>query len=270
MEKNNKIFELHNYLNVNGFSKEVLNEITEKIQESNEIGFAGIQRKDLLKNFLSGFMFDKKENNQSYLYNVKYEENIKKIFEEITRKCRKYINKKINIFLFPTFDKFVIEKMNGVNGFSPWKNIIWIFINFKNNWEENLKETIVHELAHALSPFYKGGDLSIGYGIVLDGVAEHFKDFIVSKKKSSWTKVISKERAWEILEEIKIILEKKDFDDYNEIFYGTGKYPMWTGYTIGYYLIEKYFKKHSNFNWGKLLRKNPKEILSELLKRQKS
>ncbi|MBT4651756.1 hypothetical protein HOC13_04525 [Candidatus Woesearchaeota archaeon] len=49
-----------------------------------------------------------------------------------------------------------------------------------------------------------------------------------------------------------------------EVFYGTGKYPNWTGYSIGYYLVEKYLENKQEVDWNKLLRKDPKEILSSL------
>jgi len=265
MEEKN-IFEIHNYLNVKGSPEEIIEEIVKNIPELEGIGFAGYLEKDCLKKFLRGFILDKEGNNQSYSYEVKNEKEVRKICREIIKRCSNFIDKKIHIFLFPTFSKFVIEEMKGLNGFSSWDNTIWIFINFKDGWKESLRETIVHELAHAVSPFYKGGDFPIGYGLVLDGMAEHFKDFIVRGKKSPWTKAISEEKSWEVFKEIKDkgLLEVKDFDKYNEIFYGTGKYPNWTGYTVGYYLIKEYLKNQKEVNWNNFLRKNPKEILKEI------
>ncbi len=266
MEKdNNKIFELHNYLDVNGSPEDVVKEIVKNIPELEDIGFAGCLEKDFLKKILKGFVFGKEGKNQSYLYSFENEKNVRKICWEVIEKCKLYINKKVHIFLFPTYDNFVIEKMGGVNGFSTWNNTLLIFINFRDNWEASLKEAIVHELAHALSPFYKGGDFSVGSGLVLDGLAEHFKYFVLSVKRSPWTQAISEKKAWEIFKELKNILEVKDFDKYNEVFYGTGRYPMWAGYTIGYYLIEDYLKNKKNIDWKKLLREDPMKILNEII-----
>ena len=66
-----------------------------------------------------------------------------------------------------------------------------------------------------------------------------------------------------LLEELKDKLDSENFDDYIEVFYGSGKYPNWSGYTIGYNLITKYLEGKENVNWNDLLRKNPKEILKE-------
>jgi len=262
-----KIFELHNYLDVERNPDEVINKILERIPDLDNVGYAGYLEKDWLKKLLEGFVFDKYGENQKYLYESNYDKEIEKICEESMEICREYINEKIHIFLFPTFDKFVIKKMQGVNGFSSWNNTILIFINFVEGWKESLKETIVHELAHALSPFYKGGDFSIGEGLILDGVAENFKDFVIGSKKSPHTSAVSKEESWKILKQIikDDSLFIKNFDKYNEVFYGTGKYPLWAGYTIGYYLIEEYLKKQEAINWNELLKKDPKEILEETL-----
>jgi len=53
-------------------------------------------------------------------------------------------------------------------------------------------------LAHALSPFAEH-DAPIGYWLVLEGIAENFKDFIFPESRSDWTKAISEEEAKKIL-----------------------------------------------------------------------
>lgn len=263
MEKvKNKTFEIYSYLSLEGSPEEIMEKIIEKVPNLDNIGYAGYLKKDWLMMTLKRLMLDKEENNQSYVYNTEYEKKIKLICREIIKKCEKYIDEKTHIFLFPTFDKFAIEKMRGVSGFCPWNNTILIFINFINGWEKQFEETIVHELAHALSPFAKP-DAQIGPWLILEGLAEHFKDSIIKQDRSPWTKAISEEESWKIFDEIKNSLEKSDFDKYSEIFYGTGKYPLWAGYTIGYFLVKRYLEKFPNFDWKELLKKDPEKILKE-------
>lgn len=206
---------------------------------------------------------DKEGENQQYLYREKYGEEIKTTCKKVIDKCKEYLNGKIHIFLFPTFDKFTIKNMNSISGFCPRKNTIFLFINFTGNWESHLRGSIVHELAHALSPYCKPYT-SIGSWLILEGIAENFKEFIFPGKSSSWVKVTSEEKASKIFNQILGILDENDFEKYSEVFYGTGKYPLWTGYTIGYYLIKKYIKEHPNVKWNELFGKNPKEILNEV------
>ena len=260
----NKIFELHNYLDVKGKPEEIVEKIVEAIPESDEIGFAGYLEKKWLKMTLKRLILDKKGNNQPYSYYSDYEKEIKSICEEVFKKCEKYIDKKIYVFLFPTFDEFAVKNMNGVSGFCPWKNTLLIFINFNKEWKKYLKESLIHELAHALSPYIKL-ETPIGFWLVLEGLAENFKDFILPGNKSNWTKAISEKKSWEIFEQLKNNnwLESEDFEKYAEVFYGTGKYPLWAGYTIGYYLVKKYIHNQKNIDWNSLLRINPKKILEE-------
>lgn len=261
-KRDNKNFELHNYLDVNGSPEEIIDKIIKKIPNLEDIGFAGYLEKKWLKLTLQRLIPDKEGNNQQYVYNKKYEEDIKITCKKVIEKCEKYLNGKIHIFLFPTFDKFAREKMNGISGFCPWKNTIFIFINFTNQWRIYLEESIVHELAHALSPHCKI-DASIGSWLVLEGIAENFKEFIIPGRKSPWVMIVPEEKAWKIFEEIKEILNENDFNKYSEVFYGTGKYPLWTGYTLGYYLVKRYIKKHPEIKWDDLLKINPLKIIGE-------
>ncbi len=253
-------FNINNYLHIEESPKKTIKEILKNIKNIKGIGFAGYSEKKWLEMTLKRLILDSEGDNQNYSYKEEYYEEIEKISEEVFKKCKDYIKKDIHIFLFPTFDKFVIEKMNGVNGFCPWKNTILIFINFTRKWKEQLKETIVHELAHALSS-YALPDAPIGHWIILEGIAENFKDFIIKKNQSPWTKSISKQKSLEIFKEIKEKINKNNFKDYSEIFFGTGKYPLWTGYTIGYNLVKEYLKKYEKIDWKIILKENPERIL---------
>jgi uncharacterized protein YjaZ len=156
--------------------------------------------------------------------------------------------------------------MNGVGGFCPKKDIIFLFLNLNGNcWKENLRDSLIHEFAHSVSDYYLGGEnFNLGEGLIFDGLAEHFRkrnfggnDLLI--------KSISEEDSEKYLEELKDRLESKDFDLYMEVFYGDGKYPLWTGYVIGYYLVGKYLSKLNSFDWNELLRKNPRDILKKVI-----
>lgn len=261
MENKNKIsFEMHNYLDVEGDPDEVINKILRKITDLDDIGYAGHLEKKWLKMTLERLILDKDGDNQQFSYKKEFNKKIKLISDEVINKCEKYIEDRIHIFLFPTLDKFARERMKGVSGYCPWKNTILIFINFVKGWENQLKETIVHELAHALSPFAEH-DAPLGHWLILEGIAENFKDFIFPECQSDWTKAISEEESKEILAEIKHFLHENDFEKYSEVFFGTGKYALWSGYSIGYFLVKKYLEKQKTINWKEVLKVNPEEIL---------
>ena len=140
--KTNKTFELHNYLDIEGKPAEVINKILKRIPDLDDVGYAGHLEKKWLRMTLERLILDKEGENQYYLYKKECKEKINEVYEEVLMKCIGYSDEKVHIFLFPTFDKFVIEKMKGVSGFCPWKNTILIFISFVKGWENQLKETI--------------------------------------------------------------------------------------------------------------------------------
>src|SRR3989344_331832 len=213
MRENKSCFELYNYLDIDGSPEEVIEKIIKKIPDLEDIGFAGYLEKEWLKKTLERLIPDREGDNQNYLYDKENWEKIKLICERVIEKCEEYLEGKIHIFLFPTFDKFTIKNMNGVSGFCPWSNTIFIFINFTSQWKKYLAGSIAHELAHALSPYCKP-DASIGSWLVLEGMAENFKDFILHEKRSTWANAITEEESWKIFEEIKNTLGENDFGRY--------------------------------------------------------
>ncbi len=254
------LLNIHNYLNTKGSPKEIIDKIINEIPKRKDIGFAGYLDKKWLKMTLERLIPDKKGHNQSYSYKKINEKYIKSSCKEVIEKCKKYLDKKVHIFLFPTFDKFALEKMNGLSGFYSWRDTILLFINSNGKWEDYFKGTVAHEIAHSLSPYCKPG-ASIRDWIILEGIAENFKEFILkNSKKTPWIKSISKEESKKLFDKMKGSIKKSNPKEYNEIFYGTGKYPLWAGYAIGYYLVKEFIEKQDNLDWNKLLKINPKEI----------
>ncbi len=247
---------------------EFIESVMREIKENNRDGFAGFLDKEGLRSHLEswvcegpliggGYPQDKISTKEcSYL--------IQNVFENISEILDK---REISFYLFPTLSGFTINKMGGSGGVLIWKNIIYIEIFPIKGWEKHFKSSLVHELAHALSPYFNVNSMNIGQGFIFDGIAEHLQEKFVGIK-SPWTKAITENQVLEILRELKNNdrLNHKNFNLYNELFYGTGKYPLWTGYTIGYYLVGEYLKKQKNIDWKKLLRINPEIILNSVLK----
>ena len=50
---------------------------------------------------------------------------------------------------------------------------------------------------------------------------------------------------------------------YYDLFFGSKKYPLWSGYSIGYYIVQNYLNKQKKINWNKIIRLDPQIILKE-------
>ena len=255
------------YVYLKSFKNKNRKEIVEDILGDFKNNYAGYKKREHLSKFLnwSCFGWEKKE---SFNFEVdrKKEEKLAEVCEETIKLCKEFIKKPINIFVFPSLDSWTMKNMGGCGGFCTAPRTLVVDINFVQGWEHALKATIGHELAHAISPYYKGGDYALGEGFILDGIAEHFRESIVGGDKSKWSNAITRNEAVKLLKELKAKFGIKDQNLWQEVFFGGGTYPHWAGYSTGYYLVEDYLKKQKQINWEKIIATPAKEIFEEMLK----
>ena len=260
-----KNFEIYSFLdNINGndagrIIDHCVGEIP-KIQKP----YGGYKTKEDLTQTLDFFLLDKNRNQNLFTSNNEYKD-IFKIIKKTMKLLKTYQRRRKYIFVFPCFDNFTVEKMNGTGGICPKRDIILLFLNLNGkDWRKSLKCTLIHEFAHSVSDCYSDGrDFSIGKGMVLDGLAENFRK-INFGGSDILINAISEEDSINYYKILKDKLDSIDSNFYNEVFYGTGKYPRWTGYTLGYYLIKGYLEKQKSIDWNILLRKDSKEILKDV------
>ncbi|MEK6812896.1 MAG: DUF2268 domain-containing putative Zn-dependent protease, partial [Nanoarchaeota archaeon] len=128
-----------------------------------------------------------------------------------------------------------------------------VFVNTHMNYKKALKETIVHEMAHIISDYY--GKKTLKDALINEGLAEHFREHVIGGGKAQWVKSISRQSALEIFNKIRPYVNKKSDKRYRDLFFGGKTYPLWSGYAVGYYLVENYLKKQNKLNWNKIFNK---------------
>ena len=265
MEKKIDKIKIYNYLDYIGKDiKDIIEEISNKIKFNDEIYYAGHEKMEWTKMSLNRFISNY-PNKENIIYPTKEDIHFAINNSELILKKQNGLFDFINIFLFPCFSDFVREKMNGVTGYCSKEKVILIFINFAGDWKKQLNSTILHELAHSVSKYYQGGLISIGEAMIFDGLAEHYRENILNDGKSPLATALTRIEADKIFEELRYKLNSETLKDYTDIFFGTGKYPNWTGYTLGYNLITKFFQGKNNINWYQILRMDPKDILKEVI-----
>lgn len=138
----------------------------------------------------------------------------------------------------------------GFGGFTLGKNLIVIpvnseFQNLKLSIKENLPRTIAHELYHCLRNYNYNKERNLLGAFINDGLADHFAIEVTGKPPEKWSTALDEKQILRFLN-----IAKKDFhnDKYNHQswFFGSEKenIPHWAGYSIGFYLVSKYFKIH--------------------------
>ena len=241
--------------------EEFLDSIVKKVPYTKSIGYAGYVGRKNLKELLLTRVFGTKQ--QEKWLDINEREIVKNIRETVNS-CAFVIDKKVSIFVFPTINSFIVKKLKGTAGFVPWKNTILLFVYATKYLNKQVKETLVHELDHAIA-FNYDITKAIQDTLIDEGRAERFREYVVGGGRSSWSKSISKRQAKTIFKSIRKKLNSKSPKLYTDLFFGTGKYPHSSGYAIGYYLFEIYLKKQDKIDWRKILKTPPKDIMKDVI-----
>lgn len=245
--------------------EEFVKSISAEIEE-NENGFAGFRDKNILKKHLEWSVFGEDGKPE----NLKPETG--KIFEiagtalrECVSAAGQAVKNRIDVYVFPTFDRFVKEKMIGVSGFTPWKNTVLIYMNPVLGWEDALGGTVYHEFAHAVMMNFSERKTLMD-NLVFEGVAERFRESVAGGDISPWSGSLGYDDATKVFAGLKDKLNSEDEKLIRDVFYGTGDYPLWAGYAVGYHVVGDFLKgaeKKSKKNWDEILRMKPEKFIRE-------
>jgi len=240
-------------------ANQVLESIHKEIPLIEGVGYAGFTEKEyLLDGCLKDNLFSKQKNIESESLNL--QELLKAIQEPLLKAEDILKGEIIHIFIFPNFDHFIKKHMSGNFGYTPWKNTIHLYVNYLDS--KKLGFTLIHELAHALSP-YPTSENTIGAILLYEGLAEKFRERLLGGQRSPWTEVLSQEDIKKILP--KINLGEINPDTYAKLFFGSEEHLMWSGYSLGYHLANKFLNKENQKEWSKLVRMDMNQQLMEEL-----
>lgn len=248
------------FVNDENITKEkFLLKLAENIQNNKSIGYAGHKTKEDLIKTLERFIFN---NNTKILRSLQL--NKKEIINITSRAlglCNETLKNDLTyVFIFPTLNKFIMKNMNGVSGFCPFKNTILIFINPKYGWQKELEHSICHEYNHIIAYKYHDWKILLN-SIIFEGLAEHFREYVVNGKKSPWAKAITKKECKKVFRKIKPSLYGADFKLYKNLFFGNEEFKQWSGYSLGYEIVKCFLSNSNIKDWNKIMKINPDKIL---------
>ncbi len=276
--RNRIIAEIYFYLNYKkhgnkrltpkGFAKYLTRHIS-----ATSTGYAGFQRKKYLEASLSFNIFNSKSklktsNITSTHFPIKeILSHIEKTMKEVYRFLPSKI--KTRIYIFPTFRSFVKDKMFGVNGITPYRNTINIYIhpepqNQKMFFQE-IDHTVAHEYNHTIRFQYSplSSISTLLDGLINEGLAENFRMRAMGGKISPWADVLQPEKVRKVFKKIRPFLHSTGKKIYYEVFFADKKYPLWTGYSIGYQIVKGFLKNNKTMKWEEIVKLKAKDILQE-------
>jgi hypothetical protein len=138
----------------------------------------------------------------------------------------------------------------GVGGFTRGTGDVDIFIaaypvGLRKKLTTWIPLTIAHELHH--SSRIRTGP---GYGrtladaLVAEGLADRFAATLFpDRPPAPWDHALTRREEQDLWKRARAVLFARSYD-HGSWFFGTGELPRWTGYTVGYDLVERYLRSN--------------------------
>lgn len=174
-------------------------------------------------------------------------------------------NFNIAAHFYPWFQIEDMEIFNGVMGKTFFGSSFHIYLDTKEFTLQALKETFAHEYNHAIrNQYLSPNEQTIADAIAMEGLAEHFREDVIGGEPAAWSTALDKSEAKKYLKKLQPDLDKSinNQDLYDEIFYDSGEYPRWTGYSVGYQLVEKFIDNNDLEEWSEIMEIPSKEFFT--------
>jgi len=112
--------------------------------------------------------------------------------------------------------------------------------------------------------FPKINSMSLLDNLVFEGLADNFQKMVIKGSKvPPWSMSLSRNEAKIIFNEIIEKIQSKKESNFFELFFENKNYPLWAGYSIGYYIVDSFLKNNSNNEWKEIVKLKSVDILKK-------
>ena len=160
------------------------------------------------------------------------------------------------------------DNVHGVVGSCVGDNILISINPLVENWLNYLGWVIAHEYNHCIFGYnyyylQKNTSMNVLTTIITEGLADSFAKSLYPKLTVNWINGLNSEQKKEQWQKIKSILFNEITPQvYMRLFFENDTTPVFTGYNIGFAIIQSYLKFH-NTKFTDLMKMDSKEILEE-------
>lgn len=238
--------------------EDFISALVHHVPDDPEVGFAGFAEKEFLSYNLSA-RYEDHDLKKYQPFGRPEQERISTIITETLNKCFEKLpgEKAITVSIFPWLKEY--DEFEGINGYTPFEHSFVLFIAQKFT-EKSLIETVAHEFNHAIFFANHSSPQTLLDSFVSEGLAENFREEVVGGEVASWSKALNDAECQAAFLLLKDSLAREDM--YEEVFWGSGKFKKWTGYSIGYSLI-KSFRENERISWPDLMKMDSKAIFEK-------
>ena len=231
--------------------KEIIqNSIFEKHFQKSEYAF-------IVKDFFAAQINNTSELKKSI---EKIEENrelIKnKIIGALKMSREKIGNDSLTIYIMPVNpeNREIIDGMTGIMGLTAGSKQIILTIEPEiSGWENMLEYAVAHEFNHAYWTnlnFGKFPKWTLLDYLIFEGRGDYFAHLLYPTVIAPWTTALTESQKLELWETIKPNLQSEDMSYQMEVMFGSRKYPIWGGYSLGYDMVLTALINNENLNAG--------------------
>ena len=175
-----------------------------------------------------------------------HQETIKTKIIGALKKSRQNIdNDSLTFFIIPANpdSRSVIKAMTGIMGLTAGsKQIILTIEPDILGWENMLEYAVAHEFNHAYWTHRKFGNLTkwtlLDY-LVFEGRGDYFAHLLYPNVAAPWTIALNEKQKTHLWNKIKPNLQSEDISYQMQVMFGSRNYPVWGGYSLGYYIVQK-------------------------------
>ena len=171
------------------------------------------------------------------------------------------------VYIFPSTIEYydLTNPLGGVGGCTLGSGKILISVDpTVEGWESILTYTVAHEYHHSVwtSRQVENKETTLLDYLTFEGRADSFAARIYSDIKVPWTSSIDLEVERYIWDLIKNEIDSNDAEIlYTVMFGGVNGFPHWSGYTIGYNIVQDFLKNNPEISFEELTDMEPNEIL---------
>lgn len=257
MSKKEKLVNIKLYFPTQKILKKIPEEILENIRNEKMNNYLGYWTdEDFFKDFKDRIG---KSKSKIKIISEREKGKITDLILEYTNKFNKILKFRdvpIIFFVFPWYPTEKLSKeMGGISAYAMYHGVIHLYVDLEKYSKQSLEETLAHELNHLkyYENFENMFELTIRDQLILEGLAECFRDEVIGGKSAPWTKNLSKKELEKAIQDLQPYLDKVDWNLHNEIFYGSKKWKRWTGYSVGYFLVKKCLGTIKKKNWENIM-----------------
>ena len=196
-------------------------------------------------------------------------EKIENLVAAALQECRKYLKiEKLSVFIKPVNGtmKSDIKKMGGVMSLDAGSQQIIIVIDpTVLTWSTQLEYCVANEYMHAYCTkidFSKMSSWTLLHYMVYEGKGDAYAHLLFPGVNVPWTNALSESEKGYIWSRVKMELLSEEFYLNRGIMYGNDTYPQWSGFTLGYNMMQAALKNNPKLTPEEWVNLSPEKVLT--------